>query len=236
MKINTLDKITAAKVTALLLAAVVTASSMSGVTAYAEELPDAYNAAELAEEVLTPTVADPTKFDFFGTWIIDHDTEGNPDPQIVSNGDGTYTIIIYEGQSVAFPVNNPWADLGIDEFDIPQRTFAAVVTETDLLNDGNWKGNRYTSDMFKDKDIPTNLVIHGAKAGSAVIEVGAVDDDDDTVVVSNTVTVGLFVLPAVPGAQAPTLTQDEIKHIQSMESGHGAYIPGSTLEDYGWGG
>ena len=227
MKINTLDKITAAKVTALLSAAVVTASSMSGVTAYAEELPDAYNAAELAEEVLTPTVADPTKFDFFGTWIIDHDTEGNPDPQIVSNGDGTYTIIIYEGQSVAFPVNNPWADLGIDEFDIPQRTFAAVVTETDLLNDGTWKGNGYTSDMFKNKDIPTNLVIHGAKAGSAVIEVGAVDDDDDTVVVSNTVTVGLFVLPVTPGAQEPTLTQEEIEDLDWGESGR--YIPGSTF-------
>ena len=229
MKINTLDKITAAKVTALLSAAVVTASSMSGVTAYAEELPDAYNAAELAEEVLTPTVADPTKFDFFGTWVIDHDTEGNPDPQIVSNGDGTYTIIIYEGQSVAFPVNNPWADLGRDEFDIPQRTFAAVVTETDLLNDGTWKGNGYMSDLVKDKDIPTNLVIHGAKAGSAVIEVGAVDDDDDTVVVSNTVTVGLFVLPVTPGAQAPTLTQKEIKSIASYNSNHGAHIPGSTF-------
>ncbi len=221
MKINTLDKITAAKVTALLSAAVVTASSMSGVTAYAEELPDAYNAAELAEEVLAPTVADPTKFDFFGTWVIDHDKVGNPDPQIVSNGDGTYTIIIYEGQSVAFPVNNPWADLGVVNT-VPQGADACVITENDLVDSG---GNIVT-------DWTNNLIIEGVKAGSAVVEVGAINIWDETDVVSNRVTVGLFVLPAVPGAQAPTLTQKEIKSIASYERDK-EYFKDHTPEN-GW--
>ncbi len=228
MKINTLDKITAAKVTALLSAAVVTASSMSGVTAYAEELPDAYNAAELAEEVLAPTVADPTKFDFFGTWIIDHDTEGNPDPQIVSNGDGTYTIIIYEGQSVAFPVNNPYANLEAGLWSYP-----TVITETDLLNDGTWKGNGYSSELITEENGSTYLVMHGAKAGSAVIEVGLEDayimSPTVNQIIGNTVTVGLFVLPVTPGAQAPTLTQEEIESEAAYNSNHGAHIPGSTF-------
>ena len=218
MKINTLDKITAAKITALLSAAVVTASSMSGVTAYAEELPDAYNAAELAEEVLAPTVADPTKFDFLGTWIIDHDKVGNPDPQIVSNGDGTYTIIMYEGQSVAFPVNNPWTDLGLDEYLCQHITYAGVITENELIE----------SHYYTVMDHQNNLVIEAKTAGSAVIEVGATEDCDDSLV-GNSVTVGLFVLPAVPGAQEPTLTQDEIKSIAAYESEGGNHKEGWTF-------
>ena len=44
---------------------------------------------------------------------------------------------------------------------------------------------------------------------------------------------GLFVLPATPGAQAPTLTQQEIKSIAGYNSEGGNYKPGSTLYG-GW--
>ena len=209
MKINTLDKITAAKVTALLSAAVVTASSMSGVTAYAEELPDAYNAAELAEEVLTPAVADPTKFDFFGTCVTTHDTQGSPDPQIINNGDDTYNIIMYVGQSVAFPVNNLWTDMGMDKLGGPNRGKPGFITDIDT----SFVYYGFGYDVTEDRQ--NNFIIEAESEGSAVVEVGITDSLDN--LVSNTVTVGLFVLPAVPGAQEPTLTQDEIKHIQAME-------------------
>ena len=210
MKINKLDKATAAKVTALLSAAVVTASAMSGVTAYAEELPDAYNAAELAEEVLAPTVADPTKFDFFGTYILTHDEQGSPDPQIIRNEDGSYVIIIYEGQSVAFPVNNPWADLGIDPWGNPNKGYVDITPET--------KQSFIDIGYMGDFDIDGQNYFHigDCTQGSAVIEVAVTDGWYDKQV-GNTITVGLFVLPAVPGAQEPTLTQAEIKHIQSVE-------------------
>ena len=218
--IKSLDKITAAKVTALMSAAVVTASAMSGVTAYAEELPDAYNAAELAEEVLTPAVADPTKFDLFGNYILTHDEQGSPEPQIINNGDGTYNIIMYVGQSVMFPVNNPWADMGIGDFD-PNRGVVFIVSDYD--NDTVQFGNSgdYPYDTYN------NFIIEAEKECAEVYKIGVTDSYDN--VVSNTVTVGLFVLPAVPGAQEPTLTQDEIKHIQSMESGHGAHKEGWTF-------
>ena len=224
MKINTLDKITAAKVTAILSAAVVTASSMSGVTAYAEELPDAYNAAELAEEVLTPTVADPTKFDFFGTCVTTHDTQGSPDPQIINNGDGTYNIIMYVGQSVAFPVNNLWTDMGIDKLGGPNRGKPGFITDigTDFVHYGN--GGDVTEDS------QNNFIIEAKSAGSAVVEVGITDSLDN--LVSNTVTVGLFVLPAVPGAQEPTLTQDEIEEAVSRERDK-EYFKDHTPEN-GW--
>ena len=210
MKINKLDKATAAKVTALLSAAVVTASSMSGVTAYAEELPDAYNAAELAEEVLTPAVADPTKFDFFGTYILTHDEQGSPEPQIIRNEDGSYVIIIYEGQSVAFPVNNPWADLGIDPWGNPNKGYVDITPETkqSFIDIG------YMGDF--DIDGQNYFQIGDCTQGSAVIEVAVTDGWYDKQV-GNTITVGLFVLPAVPGAQAPTLTQDEIEEAVSRE-------------------
>ncbi len=206
--IKSLDKITAAKVTALLSAAVVTASAMSGVTAYAEELPDAYNAAELAEEVLTPTVADPTKFDFFGNYILTHDEQGSPEPQIINNGDGTYNIIMYVGQSVMFPVNNPWADMGVGDFG-PNRGVVFIVSDydNDTVQFGNSGDYPY--------DTCNNFIIEAEKECAGVFEIGVTDSYDN--VVSNTVTVGLFVLPAVPGAQEPTLTQDEIKSIQSSE-------------------
>ena len=223
--IKSLDKITSAKVTALLSAAVVTASAMSGVTAYAEELPDAYNAAELAEEVLTPAVADPTKFDFFGNYILTHDEQGSPEPQIINNGDGTYNIIMYVGQSVAFPVNNPWADLGKDEWGCVNKGYVAFISDID--SDFVYYG--YAGDY--DIDSRSNFLIKAEKEGSAVIEVGVKSDSYDSVV-SNTVTVGLFILPAVPGAQEPTLTQDEIKSIASYNSTHGDHITGSWA-DYG---
>ena len=208
MKINTLDKITAAKVTALLSAAVVTASAMSGVTAYAEELPDAYNAAELAEEVLTPAVADPTKFDFFGTCVTTHDEQGSPDPQIINNGDGTYNIIMYVGQSVAFPVNNPWADLGIDEWG-QNRGWVSFITDAA----SEYVSNGYAGGFdINDWD---NLLIEADKECAVVVDIGVISTRD--VQVGNTVTVGLFVLSAVPGAQEPTLTQDEIKSIKASE-------------------
>ena len=216
--IKSLNKVTAAKVTALLSAAIVTAPSMSGVTAYAEELPDAYNAAELAEEVLAPTVADPTKFDFFGNYILTHDEQGSPEPQIINNGDGTYNIIMYVGQSVMFPVNNPWADMGVGDFG-PNRGVVFIVSDYDsgTVRFGNSGDYPY--------DTCNNFIVEAKKECAEVYEIGVTDSYDN--VVSNTVTVGLFVLPAVPGAQEPTLTQDEIEHIQAMESNHGAHKEGA---------
>ena len=223
MKLNTLDKVTAAKMTVLLSAAVVTASSMSGIKAYAAELPDAYNAAEVAEQVLAPTVVDPTKFDFFGNCVLTHDKLGSPDPQIVNNGDGTYVIIMYVGQSVAFPVNNLWADMGLDQWGNPRVGYPVFINNNDFAT--------LTADVGDfGLDTLSNFVIKGVAEGSTVVEVGVKDAMEN--VVSNTVTVGLFVLPAVPGAQTPTLTQAEIKNIQSMQSPDGKHKPGSTF--YSW--
>ena len=80
------------------------------------------------------------------------------------------------------------------------------------------------------EDSQNNFIIEAKSAGSAVVEVGITDSLDN--LVSNTVTVGLFVLPAVPGAQEPTLTQDEIEEAVSRERDK-EYFKDHTPEN-GW--
>ena len=87
----------------------------------------------------------------------------------------------------------------------------------------DYVSNGYAGDFdINDWD---NLLIEAEKECAVVVDIGVISTRD--VQVGNTITVGLFVLPAVPGAQEPTLTQDEIEHIQAMQSGHGKHIPGA---------
>ena len=109
--------------------------------------------------------------------------------------------------------------MGVNKWYAPIKGYPTFITDigTDFVHYGN--GGDVAADF------QNNFIIEALRDGSAVVEIGVVEDSEDNLV-SNTVTVDLFVLPTVPGAQEPTLTQDEIKGIASYNSTRGNHKEG----------
>ena len=52
---------------------------------------------------------DPTQFALIGEPVLYTDKYGSPNPALTKNADGSWNLVMFETQSVAIPVNNPWA-------------------------------------------------------------------------------------------------------------------------------
>ena len=197
---------------ALLMSAAMSISAASSINAFAEEvviqekLEDGTNVTDdVTEEAIIPTVADPTKFDLLGNWIIAHDSKGNPDPQLIKNDDGTYVLVMYVGETLLLPVNNPWADTS---------TATIIDNSSDIVPMVPAKSGG-TTDLVVDNS--KFIQIYGWYEGSVTLEMAAYDVDTSEYI-GNRVTVGVFVLPQVPGVQEPVLTQSEIEGLEWEQS------------------
>jgi hypothetical protein len=165
-------------------------------------------AAEATPAQTTVQTKDLTKFDLLETWTYFSNPQGCPNPILVNNGNNTYTLVMYQGTDILLNVNNiaaqyPLSEVGIVNYEDVE----SVVSDADplYLGDGSdWvKVNTYSQ-----------LALEGVSCGSAVINVGVWNGD---IISGNigwlpgyNITIGVFVIPAQAGAQAPTYTSLDI--------------------------
>jgi hypothetical protein len=180
--------------------------------------------AQAAETSQTTTTAvaqtkDLTKFDLLETWTYFSNAAGNPDPILVNNGNGTYTLVMYQGTDVILNVNNPTynpadiyssCEVGIINFD----DVCSIVSDSDDLNIGDGKDWMSVNEN-------TQLSLQGMSCGSTVINVGLWNGD---ILSSNigylpeyNITIGVFVIPAQAGTQNPTYTLRQQSSIRDDE-------------------
>lgn len=155
---------------------------------------------------------DLTKFDLMETWHYLSNAAGNPNPAIVRNADGTYNIIMFEGTAIVLDVNNPvrgdeWQTISIKNYDEVE----SIVDEYDGIG---------ITDVEDDNSInhKSQIVLYGISQGSAVVNLGIWDGDvfrGDGFVKGQNITIGVFVIPAQPGAQAPTYSHRQAKNIET---------------------
>lgn len=156
-------------------------------------------------------VPDATKFNLTGNYIVTHDvgadyTAGvfgvqrfaSPDPQIVRNADGSFNIVMYQGQSVAFITNNPY---GNDYVPAPSQGRETNITTL------------YVTDY---RDHINFCQLTASQVGTEVIKLQCLNQiaGNGRKPVGNQVTVNLTVLPAQPSRPA-ILTKEEQHSIES---------------------
>lgn len=167
-----------------------------------------------AQQVQLPA-KDLTKFDLLETWHYLSNAAGNPNPAIVRNADGTYNIIMFEGTAIVLDVNNPlfndeWHEVGIQNYEETE----AIVDDIDSL------GIRDVVDQ-QSVNTSTQIMLEGISQGAAVVNIGIWNGDiltGDRWEPNQNITIGVFVIPAQPGAQAPTYSHAQASDLSAWKT------------------
>lgn len=176
---------------------------------------------------------DLTKFDLMETWHYLSNAAGNPNPAIVRNADGTYNIIMFEGTAIILDVNNPiyndmYHQIGIQNYEETE----AIVDEWDGLNIMDVEDSKAINDQHQ-------LLLQGVSQGAAVINVGIWNGDIMTggnYEKGQNITIGVFVIPAQPGAQAPTYSHQQATDIACSKNNEkfSGQANGTGADGYGF--
>lgn len=187
-----------------------------------------------AQQVQLPA-KDLTKFDLMETWHYLSNAAGNPNPAIVRNADGTYNIIMFEGTTVVFDVNNPnytddMHEVGIKNYDEVE----SIVDEV----------NGIDLDYYDEQTINynTQVMFHAESQGAAVVNLGVYNGDIFSkngcqFEKGQNITIGVFVIPAQPGAQAPTYSHRQASDLsawKTAEEKFGGKADGGGADGYGF--